>query len=159
MVDSKKAPAQVYVGLGSNLGDRQALIDAAIARLEDHPAIAVAQRTAAIETAPWGVADQPPFLNAVVELRTTLAPLDLLRELQRIERELGRRPGGARWGPREIDLDILIYDDFVVETPELTVPHPRICEREFVLRQIVELNSGLTHPVYRLQLATFIKPS
>lgn len=150
-------PAErVFVGLGSNLGDRAAHIEAACARLRDHPAIELVRRTELAETAPWGVEDQPAFLNAVAELRTTLAPEELLRALQRIERDLGRTPS-RRWGPREIDLDILLFGDRVVEGPQLVVPHPRLTERRFVLDQLLDLDPGLAHPRTGEPLSSFSK--
>jgi len=148
--------AGVYIGLGSNLGDRHRAIEAALARLEGHSSIELIRRTETVETPPWGVADQPPFLNAVAELRTTLAPADLLVVLKQVERDLGRKQGRPRWGPREIDLDILLDGELVMETPDLVVPHPRICERPFVLEQLVQLDDALVHPVHRVPLATYL---
>jgi 2-amino-4-hydroxy-6-hydroxymethyldihydropteridine diphosphokinase len=138
-------PVRAFVGLGANLGDRRASIVAALSRLDREPGVAVVRRTALIETAPWGVADQPPFLNAVAELRTALEPLDLLALLKRIESELGRT-AGPRWGPREIDLDILLYGELAIDLPTLSVPHPRIGARPFVLSQLLELDPSLVHP-------------
>jgi 2-amino-4-hydroxy-6-hydroxymethyldihydropteridine diphosphokinase len=100
-----------------------------------------------IETAPVGGPDgQRPYLNGAAEIETTLAPLDLLCELKKIEKALGRVER-ERWGPREIDVDLLLYDDAVIETAELAVPHPRMCERLFVLRPLVEIAPGAVNPI------------
>jgi len=136
--------ASAYVGLGSNLGDRAANLSRAIALLA--ATAAVEAISALYETAPWGRIEQPPFLNAACRLRTTLSPLDLLHELQRAEAALGRKRL-QRWGPRTLDLDILFYDDLVLETPELTVPHPWLASRAFVLVPLAEIAPVLCHPV------------
>jgi 2-amino-4-hydroxy-6-hydroxymethyldihydropteridine diphosphokinase len=122
-----------YVGLGSNLGDREAMIRRAASLIE-------AVRLSTIrETAPWGYEDQPSFLNAVAEVDTTLGPRPLLDQLLAVEQELGRERTGPRWGPRAIDLDLLLYGDLTVDEPGLTVPHPRLTERLFVLEPLAEL--------------------
>lgn len=129
----------VYIALGSNLGDRLANLRAAVAALDER-GIAVTARSSVWETPPVPV-DQPPFLNAAVAVETSLEPAALLRELKAIEHALGRRTG-PRWGPRPIDLDILFYGDERFETPELTVPHPRIAERAFVLAPLSDITRG-----------------
>ena len=131
---------RVYLALGSNLGDRLANLRAAVAGLEER-GIAVAVRSSVWETPPVP-AGQPPFLNAAVAAETDLDPLSLLRELKAIEHALGRRPG-PRWGPRTIDLDILFYGDERIDVPELTVPHPRIAERAFVLAPLGDITRGV----------------
>jgi 2-amino-4-hydroxy-6-hydroxymethyldihydropteridine diphosphokinase len=137
--------ATVYLGLGTNLGDRLANLRLALARLRT---LARLEDVSSLyETQPQGVSDQPLFLNAVCRVTTGLEPQSLLRFLKNLEREIGRRPGGERWGPRPIDLDILLYDDRVVDTPELTVPHPRLAERAFVLIPLCELAPELRHPL------------
>ncbi|MCK9459437.1 MAG: 2-amino-4-hydroxy-6-hydroxymethyldihydropteridine diphosphokinase [Proteobacteria bacterium] len=148
------ASTRAFVGLGANLGDRRATIEAALSRLAAQPGISLVRRTALVETPPWGVEDQPPFLNAVAELRTTLEPLALLESLQRLERELGRRPT-RRWGPREIDLDILLFGDRVVDAPTLVVPHPHLTDRPFVLSQLLALDPSLVHPRSGQRLSSF----
>jgi len=126
-----------YVGLGANLGDREAAIRAAAAALP-------ATRLSTIrETEPWGYADQPPFLNAVAEVETDLSPRALLERLLEIERSLGRRRGGPRWGPRTIDLDLLLFGAQTIDEPGLIVPHPRLAERAFVLEPLAELAPSL----------------
>jgi 2-amino-4-hydroxy-6-hydroxymethyldihydropteridine diphosphokinase len=122
-----------YIGLGSNLGDREAMITQAADLID-------AVRLSTIhETAPWGYADQPSFLNAVAEVDTALEPRALLDRLLAVEHELGRERTGPRWGPRVIDLDLLLYGDRVVDEPGLTVPHPRLLERAFALEPLAEL--------------------
>lgn len=135
----------VYLGLGSNLGDRAANLYAAMAALA--PELRLTAVSAVYETAPMHVEDQPDFLNLVCAGRTALAPLPLLRRLKQIERELGRLPG-PRYGPRAIDLDLLLYDDIVLSTPELSVPHPRMLERAFVLAPLAEIAPALRHPLW-----------
>jgi 2-amino-4-hydroxy-6-hydroxymethyldihydropteridine diphosphokinase len=129
-----------YVGLGSNLGDReQALRQAA--------ALIGAGRLSTIrETEPWGLADQPRFLNAVAQLETELTARALLESLLDVERRLGRERRGPQWGPRTIDLDLLLYGDEQIDEAGLTVPHPRLHERLFVLEPLAELDPSLKIP-------------
>jgi 2-amino-4-hydroxy-6-hydroxymethyldihydropteridine diphosphokinase len=131
---------RAYVGLGSNLGDREETILAAAEQLGPHRLSRIR------ETEQWGFADQPRFLNAVAELETGLAPRELLDRLLEIERGLGRVRNGPRYGPRTIDLDLLVYGDLVVAEPGLIVPHPRLAERLFVLEPLFELDAGLFVP-------------
>ena len=139
--------ATVYIGLGSNLGDREATIRAAVDRLRAHPQIKVTAESSLIETAPvGGPAGQPTFLNGAAALETDLEPDALLDVLKGIERDLGRRPR-TRWGPREIDLDVLLYGDRVVETSRLTVPHPLMAQRRFVLAPLSEIAPDARDPV------------
>jgi 2-amino-4-hydroxy-6-hydroxymethyldihydropteridine diphosphokinase len=152
-VGSEAAATRAFIGLGANLGDRRGAIEAALSRLAVSPGIEVVRRTDLIETAPWGVEEQPAFLNAVAELRTTLEPLELLRCLKRLEAELGRVPG-PRWGPREIDLDILLFGESVIDEPALVVPHPALTARPFVLAQLLELDPELRHPRLGVALAS-----
>lgn len=137
--------ARVYLGLGGNLGDRvdnlqQAL--SAIDRLFTLDAL-----SEVYETPPKYVTDQPPFLNMAVGGETVLEPQALLDELKRIEGDIGRVPSAERYGPRAIDLDILFYGERVLDTPALTIPHPLLAEREFVLRPLADIAPGLRHPV------------
>jgi 2-amino-4-hydroxy-6-hydroxymethyldihydropteridine diphosphokinase len=129
-----------YIGLGSNLGDREATIASALAAL---PGVVAVSRLR--ETAPVGVVDQPRFLNGVARLETALAPRELLDALLAVERSLGRERH-ERWGPRTIDLDLLLYGNEVVDEPGLTVPHPRLHERRFVLEPLAELDQALVVP-------------
>ena len=135
----------VYLGLGSNLGNRRAAIEAALSRLAQLPGTCVVAVSAMIETEPVGVTDQPKFLNAVACMETELTPQELLAKLLAIEAELGR-VRARRWGPRTIDLDILLCDDAVVDTEELTIPHPRMAERRFVLAPLAEIAPDVRHP-------------
>jgi len=137
--------AVVYLGLGSNIGDRtQHLVDAC-ATLHRHPAIAVQAVSSLYHTAPVGLTAQDWFLNAVACLHTTLSPQALLGVTQATEQQLGRVPTG-RWGPRIIDLDILLYDTLQVHTPSLTIPHAALHERRFVLVPLAELAPDLQLP-------------
>lgn len=135
--------ARVYLGLGSNLGDREAHLRDAVRRLGR--VVEILRISSVYRSEPVGYVEQPDFWNLVVEARTSLEPEALLRDVHRIEDELGRtRPFPN--APRVIDIDVLLYDDVVVETPELTIPHPRMLERAFVLRPLAELAPGLRDP-------------
>ena len=138
---------RAYVGLGGNLGDRRALLDAAVEALRREPGIEVVAVSSYRETEPVGVVDQPPFLNGAVAVETTLSARELLDRLLAVERSLGRmREGEERHGPRTIDLDLLLYGGETVDEPGLTVPHPRLAERAFALEPLVELDPTLTLP-------------
>jgi 2-amino-4-hydroxy-6-hydroxymethyldihydropteridine diphosphokinase len=134
----------IFLSLGTNLGDRAANLRSAISALA--PAMRVVRESSIYETAPWGFEDQSYFLNMVVEAETDLAPLDLLKYLKTLETELGRTPT-FRYGPRLIDLDILFYDELILQKPELTIPHPRLHERAFVLVPLADLAPNFIHPV------------
>jgi 2-amino-4-hydroxy-6-hydroxymethyldihydropteridine diphosphokinase len=136
----------VYVGVGANLGDRRATIARAVAALGTRSAITVQRLSTLRETEPWGLADQPRFLNGVIEIETGLEASELLATLLEVERELGRTRGGQRWGPRVIDLDVLVFGGVVVDEPGLTIPHPMIAERRFVLEPLTELDPELDVP-------------
>jgi 2-amino-4-hydroxy-6-hydroxymethyldihydropteridine diphosphokinase len=145
--------ATVYIALGSNLGDRRASIDAAVVRLDAVPGVRVTRRSSLYETAPvGGPAGQGSYLNAVAEVATTLAPDELLALLQAIEADLGR-VRAERDGPRTIDLDILLHGDTVLESPRLTLPHPRLHERLFVLDPLAEIAPGVVHPTLGLTVS------
>jgi 2-amino-4-hydroxy-6-hydroxymethyldihydropteridine diphosphokinase len=131
---------RAYVGVGSNLGDREAMIRAAIAALPGVVAVSTLR-----QTDPVGVVDQPAFLNGAVVLETELPPRELLELLLAVERDLGRERR-ERWGPRSIDLDLLVYGDVRVDEPGLTVPHPRLHERRFALEPLAELDPELELP-------------
>ena len=138
--------ARAYVGLGANLDDREATIGRALELLAGEEAIEVLAVSALRETDPVGLEDQPRFLNGAAALETTLGPGALLEVLLGIERELGRVRDGVRFGPRTIDLDLLLYDDETVDEPGLTVPHPRLHERRFALEPLAELDPALAIP-------------
>ena len=131
---------RAYIGVGANLGDREATIRAALAALPG--VVGVSQLR---ETDPVGVVDQPPFLNGAVALETELSPRELLDALLAVERELGRERR-ERWGPRTIDLDLLLYGDETIDEPRLTVPHPRLHERRFALEPLLDLDPDLAIP-------------
>ncbi len=133
-----------YLAAGTNLGDRLANLNKALAALS--PEVKVLQASPVYQTAPWGYLDQPDFLNQVVKAETALPPQELLRFLKQLETGLGRQPG-LRYGPRLIDLDILFYDDLVLDTEALIIPHPRLAERAFVLVPLEAIAPDLRHPV------------
>jgi 2-amino-4-hydroxy-6-hydroxymethyldihydropteridine diphosphokinase len=139
--------ATVYLGLGSNLGDRRANLERAVVALRSHPEIRSVLVSTFIETAPVGGPEgQGPYLNGAARIETDLEPPALLATLKEIERALGRREG-PRWGPRPIDLDILLYDQRVLETPDLVIPHARFRERAFVLKPLAEIAPDARDPV------------
>lgn len=135
----------VYIGIGSNLGSREQNCLKAIALLSENN-ITVTKQSSLYETEPWGVKDQPEFINMAAEASTDLEPLRLLKILKEIEKELGRQET-ERWGPRAIDLDILLYNDLAINTPELTIPHPSMHIRAFVLKPLSEIAPDKVHPV------------
>jgi 2-amino-4-hydroxy-6-hydroxymethyldihydropteridine diphosphokinase len=136
---------RAYVALGANLGDREAAIREAVRLLAAHDGISVAGLSTLRETEPFGVADQPRYVNGAVALDTELGPRELLAALLGVEARLGR-VRRERWGPRTIDLDLLVHGDAEVDEPGLTVPHPRLHERRFVLEPLAELAPGLEIP-------------
>ena len=132
--------AEAFIALGGNLGDVQTTFDRAIAMLCDGAAVRLLARSSNYRTPPWGVADQPPFVNAAIEVATSLSPHELLARAKATERILGRDSAHERhWGPRPIDLDILAYDDVELHDPVLTLPHPYMFERAFVLVPLAEI--------------------
>lgn len=135
-----------WIGLGSNLENPQQQIEAALVALGKLPETTLLQRSHLYQTPPWGLLDQPNFVNAVAELATSLSASALLAELLAIERTFGRFREGPRWGPRVIDLDLLVYADQRIEHDGLQVPHPRIAERSFVLVPLAELAPALEIP-------------
>lgn len=145
--------ATVWLGLGSNLGDRRANLAAAVAALQGVVQVDVVSDV--VETPPFGHADQPDFLNLALRGRTALAPGALLAQLKRLEAELGRVPT-FRMGPRSIDIDILMHDDVVLEEPALVLPHPGIPQRPFVLVPLLQLDPELRNPVDGLPWARFL---
>ena len=148
-----------YLSLGSNLGDRALNLHKANTHLD--PKVQSILRSSIYETDPWGYADQPAFLNQVIKAETSLEPLELLAFIKEIEVSMGRQET-FRFGPRLIDLDILFYDDLVLDTPKLTIPHPRILERAFVLIPLAEIAPDLHHPILNKtiqELKTSVDPS
>ena len=146
MSESQQDAQTAYIGLGSNLDDPVAQIQRAFDLLRDLPRTRLTGRSSLYESAPFGPVEQPNFINAVASIATELNPADLLAQLQNIQRNQGRTAGGVRWGPRILDLDLLLYGDAVIETTDLTVPHPGIAMRNFVLLPLRELSPDLMIP-------------
>ncbi|MFQ5861027.1 MAG: 2-amino-4-hydroxy-6-hydroxymethyldihydropteridine diphosphokinase [Dehalococcoidia bacterium] len=144
------APVTVYLGLGSNVGDRQGNLRQAVRLLQRCGQVEAL--SSLYETEPWGYTQQPKFLNLVCQLSTSLEPLSLLHCLKEVERAVGRRPT-FRYGPRELDIDILLYGELVLEMEELAIPHPGLPERPFVLVPLVELAPELEHPLLKVTMA------
>jgi 2-amino-4-hydroxy-6-hydroxymethyldihydropteridine diphosphokinase len=137
-----QSSAEALLALGGNLGDVRATFERAIAMLCADGAVRLAARSSDYRTPPWGVSDQPAFTNAVIVVTTSLEPRALLGRVQDVERALGRdRANEQQWGPRPIDIDILAYDDVTLREPDLTLPHPRLFERAFVLVPLAEIAS------------------
>jgi 2-amino-4-hydroxy-6-hydroxymethyldihydropteridine diphosphokinase len=135
-----ETPAEALLALGGNLGNVRATFERAIAILCADGAVRLVARSSDYRTPPWGVTDQPAFINAAVVVATSLDPHALLMRVQSVERALGRdRTEERRWGPRPIDIDILAYDDVVLHEPDLTLPHPHLFERAFVLLPLAEI--------------------
>jgi 2-amino-4-hydroxy-6-hydroxymethyldihydropteridine diphosphokinase len=138
--------ARAYVGLGANIGERAATLSRAVELLSAEDNVEVLVVSSFRETDPVGVVDQPPFLNGAAVLETALDPRELLDTLLRVERELGRVRDGTRWGPRTIDLDLLLFDERTLDEPGLRVPHPRLHERRFALEPLAEIAPSVEIP-------------
>jgi len=135
-----QSPAEALLALGGNIGDVRVTFESAIAMLCADGAVRLLARSSDYRTPPWGVTDQPAFINAAIVVATSLDPHALLVRVQTVERALGRdRTSERRWGPRRIDIDILAYDDVVLREPDLTLPHPHLFERAFVLLPLAEI--------------------
>jgi len=145
---------KAYLSLGSNLGDRAANIARAVEQLAKS-GVRVMRRSSLYETEPVEFVDQPWFLNSVIETETALEPAELMRTVLQIEKTMGRERCVAK-GPRVIDIDILLYDDLVIHTPELEVPHPRMAERLFVLVPMAEIASKVIHPALNVTVAQLL---
>jgi 2-amino-4-hydroxy-6-hydroxymethyldihydropteridine diphosphokinase len=144
---------RVFIALGSNLGDRRANLRNAVASLP--PEVHCLAESPVYQTPPWGFTDQPEFLNQVIEAETDLSPAELMIHLKKLETQLGRIPT-FRYGPRLVDLDILFYDDCLIDQPNLTIPHPRLQERAFVLVPLADLTPHLQHPAIGLTVTELL---
>jgi 2-amino-4-hydroxy-6-hydroxymethyldihydropteridine diphosphokinase len=138
--------AIVYIGLGSNMGDREKNLADAVSRLSSHPFITTLKQSSVLETEPVDYLEQPRFLNKIIVIETTLAPCELLNQTREIEVKLGRQKTLPK-GPRTIDLDILLYDEIILQTVDLTIPHPEIKNRKFIMQHLVELDPDLKDPI------------
>ncbi len=133
-------PAEALLALGGNVGDVRATLEQAIAKLCDGKNVNLLTRSSDYLTPPWGITDQPPFVNCAIAVSTTLEPRALLSRAQVVEALFGRdRTKETKWGPRTLDIDLLVYEDIVMTTPELTLPHPRLLERAFVLLPLADV--------------------
>lgn len=146
----------VFLGLGSNLGVRETALRNAADAIGRIDRVSIVWGSPVYETEPYGKADQPAFLNAALQVETSLEPPRLFQELKRIEVEVGRK-GGEHWGPREIDIDILIYDGLVFQKDDLQVPHPDIGNRRFVLVPLNDIAPDLVHPVSGLTVSEMLR--
>ncbi len=158
MPEPTNNPIEAFIALGSNLGDREATIEAARTALGQHPEIETVRCSRLIETDPVGPPGQGPYLNGVTQVRTTLNPRDLLDAMLAIERSLGRirEESTQRWGARTIDLDLILYADQIIAEPGLTVPHTHLHERRFVLEPLVQIAPDARHPVLKLTAAEML---
>ncbi len=144
----------IYLGLGTNIGDRVENFKNALESLS--PAVKIKARSSIYQTPPWGFEDQAEFLNMVVQAQTMLEPEHLLKHIKEIEVQLGRTPT-FRNGPRLIDIDILFYKDLVLDTPDLTIPHPRVHERSFMLVPLNDIASDLQHPIKKQTITQLLE--
>ena len=136
--------SEAFLGFGGNIGDARKIVDEAVRDFCDGVAVRLIARSSDYRTSPWGVIDQPPFINLCLRVETALSPRALLQRALSVEANLGRDRGREqRWGPRPIDIDILAYDDLVVDEPGLRLPHPRLAERAFVLAPLNEIAPDL----------------
>ena len=147
--------SRVFIGVGSNQGDRLEHISKAARALGALERVKLSRMATIIETAPIGP-PQGPYLNTVIEIDTSLAPRELLAALKGIERQFGRTPEGERWASRPIDLDVLLYDDRVIDEPDLRIPHERMHERRFVLEPLAQLAPEAVHPVLKHSIARLL---
>jgi len=156
-VESNRARTSgVYVGLGSNLGDRESIIYRALKLIDSRSDCKVLRTSSIYETKPYGKTNQPDFLNAIAEIQTTLSPTELLHLLKQIERAEGRDPNAEHWGPRILDLDIILFGDAIYNSPSITIPHPDLANRKFVLMPLCELADNLMHPTMGVNMKALL---
>lgn len=146
---------KVYLLLGSNLGDREKNIDNAIIELKARGLI-ISKKSSLYNTAPWGYTEQPEFLNLALECLTSLEPFELLKEIKKIEKKMGRE-NFIRYGPRIIDIDIIFYDDLIFKSDDLTIPHPLMHKRYFVLKPLSEIAPDFVHPLLKLTVKQLLE--
>ena len=149
MNEPEASPRAVFIGIGANLGSVRENFARAVRSIEKCARLVAV--SSLYESEPVGLEDQPKFTNAVVKVETELSPFELLDRLKAIEKELGRKKT-VRWGPRVIDLDIIFYEDFVITTDSLVIPHPRAHERRFVLEPLLEIEPSAWHPVKNMSV-------
>jgi len=150
----KKQITQIYLALGSNLGDRGAFLDKGLKLLGSKVSDMVVSPI--YQTLPWGVKEQPMFLNLCVGGTTNLAPTELLKFIKQIEKKLNRSPQ-IKWGPREIDIDILFYDDAIIHKPDLVIPHPYLEDRAFVLVPLADIAADYKHPIRKYSVEQLLQ--
>lgn len=148
--------AEVYLSLGSNVGDRLRYLKKAIEKIDESDSVVIRKVSPVYETDPLGKPDQPRFLNLVILIETTLKPLRLLDYLLNIEERLGRERN-EKWGPRTIDADILLYDQLIINTDRLILPHPRMHQRRFVLVPLAQINPHLFHPLLKKSVEELLR--
>lgn len=153
----QKQGNRVFLGLGTNLGNKSANLLKAICLIETEAGRLVSA-SSVYETAPWGIEDQPRFLNQVILIESTLAPVPLLEQLLEIEQQMGRERI-QKWGSRLIDIDILFYNDMIFQSSQLTLPHPFIQDRNFVLAPLAEIAADYIHPVFKLTAYELLEQS
>ncbi|MFC3899433.1 2-amino-4-hydroxy-6-hydroxymethyldihydropteridine diphosphokinase [Aliicoccus persicus] len=145
--------AQVFLGLGSNIGNRVGNLDEAIEKLDSHENISVVRQSSIIETEPYGHVEQDKFMNMCIEINTNLSPVSLLDAVLDIEQQMGR-VRIETWGPRNIDIDILLYEDLEIDLQDLQIPHGELQKRMFVLEPLAEIAPNFIHPVFKESIKT-----
>jgi 2-amino-4-hydroxy-6-hydroxymethyldihydropteridine diphosphokinase len=148
--------AIVYIGLGSNIGDRNSYLEAALLHIAKECKASIIAKSSIKETKPVGYVDQPDFLNQIIKIETELTPMDLLFALKKIESDMGRIRRFSL-GPREIDLDILLYDDLIIDSDIIIIPHPEIIKRDFILEHLIELDPQLIEPISKKKYSEVLK--
>jgi 2-amino-4-hydroxy-6-hydroxymethyldihydropteridine diphosphokinase len=156
-ISMRKRNNGIFLGLGTNKRGRENSLFRALERIHSHPDMQLLKISSLYKSAPWGMEDQPWFLNAVCQIETNLSPCDLLRELKQMEKDLGRIIPEVRWGPRKIDIDIILFHDSIIDTPDLRVPHKHLTERLFVLIPLLELVPEGLHPETGISFKDYVE--